>query len=294
MNLPKAINNGGLLLLQELLFSSFRKPMFIAVDFEGCTGTSEASKPQSNIQAGVSIFDTRYLNSSGDKSLIGLQTYNFVTGSDSYYTKAYRKFLGRSPEKIAPDQMLGCIDTLVHRNRNIVLVGHGCGGDLAALNSLGFDLRKSIIGILDTGNIASELGMGFPKLERLMNDLRCPIPSGMFHNAGNDANFTLRALLLLGIRGYEQQNSHDTNKDVMARVHALRNIAMAPLPDSNLQFNKMPYTKSQLAKSWILENQDGIRRRHTGVAELAIETFNSTLGLSPSNRIPSTSNPGWA
>lgn len=59
--------------------------------------------------------------------------------------------------------MLENIERCIYRDRNIVLIGHGFGGDLAALSSLGFDFEASVISILDTVNIATELGRIIPR-----------------------------------------------------------------------------------------------------------------------------------
>jgi hypothetical protein len=81
--------------------------------------------------------------------------------------------------------MLEYINKLVRRDLNIVLVG--AGGPL-----LGFDLQTSVISILGTANTTYELEMDLYTLGRLLGELECPKSKARLHNAGNDANFTLR------------------------------------------------------------------------------------------------------
>jgi negative regulator of sigma E activity len=138
-----------------------------------------------------------------------------------------------------------------------------------------------VIGILDTANITSELEMDRCTLGRLLGELECPKSSTRLHNAGNDANFTLRALILLAIKGYEQQRL-DTlmvEEERVARMEALRSIAMTPLPGVRQPKKKRP-RKKHIAKTWSLEKQGEMReeRRQKQITTTAIAslTFYST------------------
>ncbi|KUJ08111.1 uncharacterized protein LY89DRAFT_349939 [Mollisia scopiformis] len=161
---------------------------------------------------------------------------------------------------------------VVRRDRNIVLVGHGFGG-LTALSSLGFDFQTSVIGILDTANLSFELEMDRSTLGRLLGELECPKSSAKLHNAGNDANFTLRALILLAIKGYEQQRLRTlmVGDEQVSRVLSLRSIAMTPLPGVRKPKEKRPRNK-HIAKTWSLEKQEQIReeRRQKRITNTAV------------------------
>jgi hypothetical protein len=206
----------------------------------------------------------------------------WITGSDSYYAESAKKFLWGTSEKIPPSKMLECINKLVRRDRNIVLVGHGLGGDLAALSSLGFDFQTSVIGILDTANISSELEMDRCTLGRLLGELECPKSSTRHHNSGNEANFTLRALILLAIKGYEQRRIEMlmVKEERVARTEALRSIAMTPLPGVRRPKKKRP-RKKHIAKTWSLEKQGEIReeRRQKRTTTIAIESLDAVREL---------------
>lgn len=89
-------------------------------------------------------------------------------------------------------------------HRDIVLTGHGIGVDLQTLHHLGIDLCTSIVGALNTGQIASRAPFPFsppPRLWHLLTTLQCPFEK--LHSAGNNAHFTIRALLLLAAKSYE-------------------------------------------------------------------------------------------
>ncbi|KAE9376118.1 hypothetical protein N431DRAFT_464173 [Stipitochalara longipes BDJ] len=273
---PQAIKKGGLQQLQQLLFCSSLDPLYIAIDFERAGFIANNFSSCSDTQAGISILDSRYLNPPLRKSALKLETYNFITGSDSYYAESAKKFFWGTSEKTHPSKMLKCINKLLRRDRNIVLVG-----DLAALCSLGFDFQTSVMGILDTANISSELEMDRCTLGRLLGELECPKSSARLHNAGNDANFNLRALILLAIKGYEQQRLGTlmVGDERVSRMEALRSIAMIPLPGVRQPKDKWP-RKKHVAKTWLLEKQGEIReeRRQKRITNTAIAslTFYST------------------
>lgn len=192
--------------------------LFICIDFENgkqiisrvidndCIGKIEA-------QAGVSIFDTRTLMNSPLPSPsqetplpVGLQTYNIsLGGSPSTKKLVDRRFLFGETKWIQLADLSASIEKLVDRTRNIVLVGHGFAADLHVLKALGFDLETSIAGFLDTEAEARAIfgppdARGGLRLGRVLARLKCAV--GGCHVAGNDANFTLQALLLLAAEAY--------------------------------------------------------------------------------------------
>lgn len=97
---------------------------------------------------------------------------------------------------LARNDITAYIKSLLPWTRQVVLVGHDIDNDLRALDSLQFDY--SGFRILDTVRISREV---FPRssltLSRLLLKLECP--HSRLHCAGNDANFTPRALILLAI-----------------------------------------------------------------------------------------------
>jgi hypothetical protein len=115
------------------------------------------------------------------------------------------------------------------RYRNIVLVGHGLRSDLLILRKQGimFENISTITAKLDTTYIAQEvLGMNF-RLRGLLKILGCPNEN--LHNAGNDANYALRALLTLSYYGLRSSTSLPYEIRYLAHFKAL---GLEPLPDT--------------------------------------------------------------
>ena len=110
---PSATKEGCLQQLHQYLFSSSLQPLFIAIDFERPGWIANNSRPCSDTQAGVSILDIRDITLPLQKGALKLQTYNFVTGSDSYFTESAKKFLWESSEKIHPSKMRKYISELI-------------------------------------------------------------------------------------------------------------------------------------------------------------------------------------
>jgi hypothetical protein len=85
--------------------------------------------------------------------------------------------------------------------------------DVDALKALGFDFQENlVITKLDTYLLARNLQMGHLTLKNLLMDLDCPC-NFKFHNVDN-ANFTLRALLLLSIKAIGAAESNEISERV--------------------------------------------------------------------------------
>lgn len=104
------------------------------------------------------------------------------------------------------------------RPRNVVLVGHGLDNELRDMEMLGFrpELHANIIAHLDTQYLSDEIRghMEFTTLRSLVRQVGSnpkqlyeagALPKNrQFHNAGNDAIYTLEVLLLLAINEHEK------------------------------------------------------------------------------------------
>ena len=86
-------------------------------------------------------------------------------------------------------------------NRKVVLVGHDVESDIKAIKKLGYDIRESkqLLEIVDTKDIYRHYRRvhNQPSLVSVLSDLE--IPYSNLHNAGNDAVYTLQALLGISI-----------------------------------------------------------------------------------------------
>ena len=88
-------------------------------------------------------------------------------------------------------------------DRKVVLVGHDLESDIAAIKALGYDIRgdnKQLLEIVDTKDVYRHYRrMRDPaSLEGILTDLA--IPHRNLHNAGNDAVYTLQALLGIAVK----------------------------------------------------------------------------------------------
>jgi hypothetical protein len=156
-----------------------------------------------------------------------LKTNNLVTGTPSYTEKASEEFMFGDSTAVTLSELLDHIQALVPPFRNLVFVGHGMFHDLQALQALQFCFPASLSAILDTSKIAKDVfGYWVGSLGKLLT-LKCP--NDQLHCAGNDANFTLKAFLLLASLSLEMLGKDQD----MASV--LRQIGQLELPGGLLQ-----------------------------------------------------------
>jgi hypothetical protein len=71
-------------------------------------------------------------------------------------------------------------------------------------------------------------------MEEMLNLLGCPFGDRVLHTAGNDANFTLRALLLIATVDAAASN-HALKPEQKALLSTFEQIAHAPVPLNDLQ-----------------------------------------------------------
>ncbi|TVY49040.1 hypothetical protein LOCC1_G001340 [Lachnellula occidentalis] len=252
---------GNLQTLQSLLFPSSPVDLvFVAIDFEapdyiinrfqqGCLDT----------QVGLAILDTRSLSATSK-----FTTFNFITREDAYFEKSAPFYHWGTAEKTPVTSMLSKINNClrVYQDRSIVLVGHGVFTELRALKALGFDFQEHrVIAKLDTYLLAQDLQLGHFRLRNLLVELECRCNIN-FHNAGNDANYTLRALLLLAIKAIGAVESRETAE----RVRIFWWIAVEEV--SSRKWQKCMRRKA--AKIWTLEEQEEIRVKRREYRELYI------------------------
>ncbi|KAK0100028.1 hypothetical protein ONS95_013157 [Cadophora gregata] len=195
--------------------------------------------PKNNIQneiteIGISMFDTRCLTK---RETIHLKTRHFIIGGQRRFYHVSSKFcFGISEHLVGQEHVNDAILDLLHipddkkpgAYRDVILVGHGLRTDLLVLRRRGvmFENIRSIVGLLDTTYIARDLlGMNF-RLEGLLKFLLCPVEN--FHLAGNDANYALRALLMLA---YHDLRSGYSSPEALRTLTSLRSLGLEPLPD---------------------------------------------------------------
>ncbi|RYO76321.1 hypothetical protein DL766_008822 [Monosporascus sp. MC13-8B] len=168
--------------------TSWSDAILVAIDFENIGDTKDDL--DLNFQGGLAILDLGQALSRPPEGLI--KTYNFASGSSAYCGQA-------------------------QQDRNIVLVGHDIRHDIIALENLKWTFKNSVIAILGTYRMSGQvLPWVSLTLVELLNELGCP--STGLHCAGNDAYFTLRALLCLAAKRCRNEAANLQNLAVLQRI----------------------------------------------------------------------------
>ncbi|TVY81267.1 Uncharacterized protein LSUE1_G002521 [Lachnellula suecica] len=212
-------------------YDYYKDVVFVSIDFENVRSVIHSFASQyMQCQLGVSIFDTRdYLAKPVKDALV---TYNFSTGDNKkYHEQARSRFLFGVSKTITQQELASELEALIWRDRKIAIVGHGMACDFEILEFLGVDLEESVVAIFDTGDLVPlVLGCEGRSLGDLLEELGCPFDE--LHTAGNDANFTLRALIMMGIASHKDRY-HYLDDDDRASVWKLWDIAHLPMERSS-------------------------------------------------------------
>ncbi|KAG4421998.1 hypothetical protein IFR04_004857 [Cadophora malorum] len=216
-------------LLQRVLMEEVDEIIILSLDF----GYS-AHEGNKITQIGISTMSTnvwRELSPTEDARIIhsrcvrtpikSLITSNFLFGeSETVYRRNLVDFLR---------------DALAQRSvdgspQRVVLVGVGTLNELKILKDLGIDLQEksffAIEGILDLNAITKTLELPFrnrPSLLRILKHLEIFFREEYLHDSGNDAHFTLRALLMLAAIAFERIGGDEVMR---SRVESLKTIAL--------------------------------------------------------------------
>jgi hypothetical protein len=119
--------------------------------------------------------------------------------------------------------------------RNIVIIGHSTKTDLKILQRLGVNVYEvaPVLAILDTDLVARNLlgansstPMTSFKLSAVLAELKCPYESSDLHNAGNDATFTLHAMLMLVIKSSESREMGLIQRENLERLRAVAQMEL--------------------------------------------------------------------
>ncbi|KAH8166349.1 hypothetical protein CIB48_g1928 [Xylaria polymorpha] len=231
----------GLTTTDSSEFLTLFDAVIVSIDFENVTEIRMGLSQNTNCQVGIAILDTKELRYHLDQTPIS--TFNYATGSAAYIAKASRRFLfGKSTPA---SSILDCIKSCIPHNRNIVLVGYGLSSDLQAMRSLGFQFLEGEFTAIDIFRLANEVfGKWSGSLGDLLSRLECP-HFGL-HCAGNDANFTLQALLLLTAQGFinkQQQQQHQHKHQQLQQqknktLSIIQKLATDQIPDRAIATTK--------------------------------------------------------
>ncbi|RMJ16832.1 hypothetical protein CDV36_003455 [Fusarium kuroshium] len=267
------ISNNGLGVLQRALGlseSDQPSPIIVAVDFEMTNNLKRGFLESQDSQLGIATFDTNVLSQPDEDEEDLITTENYITGSESYIKKASDRFAFGESTTIQPlkAELVHRIDTALPKDRSIILVGHAVENELDIFHALGYTLTHPNMEVVNTVQVSNEVyGPWQCKLRSLLQWLGCPF--NRLHSAGNDANFTLKAALLLATYGCV-----DRNEAVVAR---LRQIVSSSVPEPDPCYRvpdqycdiingrkrerrkKKKNSKKQKSKSLSLEQRDEIR-----------------------------------
>jgi len=139
----------------------------------------------------------------------------------------------------------------------VVLVGHNISTELDMMEKLGINLWDtelfSIEGILDISNkgLVEALGLPFsrrPSLVNILEHFGIPFQKYYLHVAGNDAHFTLRALLMIAAIRFERMGLEDP---LNARISDSKSIVLDPIdfvsPAPDTQRSRLIYNAKKAA-----------------------------------------------
>ena len=129
----------------------------------------------------------------------GITCFNFALAKHKN-----RKFLfgntTRLSSEIVEKTIVDFFSDLIRQDHQheIILVSHGIHNEIRIMDDLGISLEAlPITGLIDTCYLAVDV-LGFSgSLEHLLTVLRIPARLDLLHCAGNDAHYTLQALLAL-------------------------------------------------------------------------------------------------
>lgn len=222
--------------LQGLPESAIKDLLIVSLDIEGYIGglPDHLTKENGEYQVGLSLLDTRNLQPRIENATLPdtqheplLQTHHFCLGPEKYFKKKSRKFCFGQSRHVTLEDLRDKIQMLI-RKRDVILVVHGGKGDLTFLKTAQIHIRP--LYVVDTQKAAqSPLQLDYRcSLKAMLTLLKCSFDPEMLHNAGNDANFTLRALLL--IAAIDARNIPDSEPTCKALLSKLENTARECIP----------------------------------------------------------------
>lgn len=241
-----SISKNGLQVLQTALGlskSDQPPPIIVAIDFENTNNLKNGFLESQDSQLGIATLDTKFLSQPTEDEEDLITTENYISGSESYIEKASNRFAFGESTTIEPTDLVRQIGRALPKDRPIILVGHAVQNELDVIHALGYTLAESNIEVIDTLRVANEVFEPWTcSLGALLLRLRCPF--ARLHSAGNDANFTLKAALLLAVHRY-------TGDDhvVVDRLRQIASSYSTQSPDWHFCREKKPSRKKKKERS---------------------------------------------
>ena len=235
--------------------------IFVSIDFEVseservASGGDKVYKPHIK-ELGIATLDSRHIFTPQDRPSQrkpGIVTRQYSTGNASKDLEVcdvtnFQKCIFAETIRIQQKSIIPTVKRCLQVQdttpdgitdgtlRSIVLVGHTIKSALKILERRGLDIISlHIIAIIDTHSLSHQILHESPRpshytLSGVLARLGCPHNSQDMHNAGNDATYTLYAMLLLAVKWSEQQGlttQESKNRDLI-RSFVHREINEAP------------------------------------------------------------------
>ncbi|KAG6000938.1 hypothetical protein E4U21_004862 [Claviceps maximensis] len=195
--------------------ASQSKPfVFVSIDIEVLE-----EEPQTITEIGIAVLDTRNINDM-DGGPGGILWWKHIKAHHllvrQYASHVNHKYVQGCPgmfqfgQSTFPDEweLIDTLDSILGSytrdpETDVLLVGHDIQSDVRFLAGAGYDVVQALgsVHVIDTQILhqAWNAGKQARKLQRVLSDL-C-IPYAYLHNAGNDAMYTLRAMITMGVEG---------------------------------------------------------------------------------------------
>lgn len=255
-----SVSKNGLCILQAALgltdsSGQASPPIIMAIDFENTCNIKNGFSKSRDCQLGIATLDTRFLSQPLQRKQKIISTHNYISGSDSYIKRASKKYAFGKSTVIQTSEICRRISEALPEGRDVILLGHAIRNELEVLHALGSNLGRSVLQIVDTFRVANEVFEFWAgSLGDLLTRLECPFDS--LHSAGNDANYTLKAALLLAATGSDNQQA----------VDQLTQISIPPMvcyshEKKSKRQKRLEKSKRFKAKSRSLEEQNQIREQ---------------------------------
>lgn len=209
------------------------KVTFIALDFEYLSRSGD-----SITEVGISTLSTDDIWQSAHPLGNTIQSRRYITSKPSscqpFLFGESKRILRRDIPELLKEAISMKSQSPIRTPGRVVLVGHHISAEIDIMEKLGINLLDpnlfSIEGIVDTSRIATGLDLPFsedlPSLGKVLELSQVPFHKSYLHNAGNDAHFTLRALLMLTAMALEKMELGELQKD---RISRLQSIALDPI-----------------------------------------------------------------
>lgn len=165
-------------------------------------------EPGPNASAWLSRIKTRHLRISEYKKLVNKR---FITGCAEKFNFGTSEFIQLNQSRSVLAQIFNNpagVQNPMSDKRRIVLVGHGLKNDTDYLKILNFSPQETgtVIRNIDTQNLAGSSKRDSVGLERVLRGLGAD-PVNL-HNAGNDAAYTLQALVMMAVQHTEMPGGY--------------------------------------------------------------------------------------